>query len=92
MYLPTLLQQLNFNIAFNNGFTLLTCICMVVCIGIIVLISITLPCTIILSVAFLQQWGSKKSLLAVNSGGTVQILTEHIMNTHFNQQVNMSAL
>ena len=46
----------------------------------------------ILSVAFLQQWGSKKSLLAVNSGGTVQILTEHIMNTHFNQQVNMSAL
>lgn len=59
---------------------------------IIVLISITLPCTIILSVAFLQQWGSKKSLLAVNSGGTVQILTEHIMNTHFNQQVNMSAL
>ena len=33
------------------------------------------------------QWGSKKNLLSVNSGKNVQILSEHQMNSHFNQQV-----
>ena len=38
-------------------------------------------------VSFHMQWGSRKNLLAANNGGSVQILAEHIMNAHFNQQV-----
>ena len=34
-----------------------------------------------------MQWGSRKNLLAANNGGSVQILAEHVMNAHFNQQV-----
>jgi len=34
------------------------------------------------------KWGAKKSLLAVNSGILVEILIEHALNAHFNQQVS----
>lgn len=34
------------------------------------------------------KWGSKKNLLAANSGSTVKILTEHVMNTHCNKQTS----
>lgn len=36
---------------------------------------------------YIMQWGSQKNLLAANNGESVQILAEHIMNAHFNQQV-----
>ena len=33
------------------------------------------------------QWGGNKSLLAVNSGETVIILNEQVMNAHYNNEV-----
>lgn len=34
------------------------------------------------------QWGGNKSLLAVNSGETVIILNEQVMNAHYNHEVS----
>lgn len=34
------------------------------------------------------QWGGNKSLLAVNSGETVTILNEQVMNAHYNHEVS----
>lgn len=34
------------------------------------------------------QWAGNKSLLAVNSGETVIILNEQVMNAHYNHEVS----
>ena len=39
---------------------------------------------------FVFQWGGNKSLLAVNSGETVIILNEQIMNAHYNHEVSIT--
>lgn len=39
---------------------------------------------------FVFQWGGNKSLLAVNSGETVIILNEQVMNAHYNHEVNIT--
>lgn len=36
---------------------------------------------------YLFQWAGNKSLLAVNSGETVIILNEQVMNAHYNLEV-----
>lgn len=36
---------------------------------------------------FFPQWGTDKQLLGVSCGGTVQILSEQVMNTHLNDEV-----
>lgn len=37
---------------------------------------------------YLFQWAGNKSLLAVNSGETVIILNEQVMNAHYNLEVS----
>lgn len=39
---------------------------------------------------FVFQWGGNKSLLAVNTGETVIILNEQVMNAHYNLEVSDS--
>ena len=51
--------------------------------------SLSLYSIYILCISLYIQWGSQQYLLAANSGGKVQILAEHVMNAHFNQQVRV---
>ena len=45
---------------------------------------------VIVDVLGLFQWGSTKSLLAVNTIANVFMLSEHVMSAHFRDQVGVT--